>query len=328
MQNQFTNKEDINPLGPIAAFAHGQKGKDQDAAGSRVEPNKALQMAIVADGIGQSHNAGEGARWLVKNLINELEPNTSFYKKQVDVTLSLLKEKFKEKLGLPELKPDEVQRYGTTLLLIHETPDTYHIAYLGNGAIFHIRPQQLGLPSNLPWYSVNMLNPHSVFQQGKEALTRYFSPDASDAQVEPTFLTLSKNQHSGDILIACTDGIFSQDSILGGLAANGDIYTRIDANMLALYESLRALAKQPIIDQESLLQMIKDYLAEMHTEGSTRPADDDTALAISITPAAVRYMKEHFGQTNESESLQVELGDKEETKTNNTAAESSDSPES
>ena len=102
---------------------------------------------------------------------------------------------------------------GTTLILGLETKDKIVFAYIGNGAILHINPTFLEFnDKDDPWFITNLLNPHTIPQNGKEAMYKLLSNDTG-VDATPTIISVSKNKVQGDIFIICTDGIFSQDQI-------------------------------------------------------------------------------------------------------------------
>ncbi len=263
--------------------------KDQDAVASIVsDGSREFQLALVADGLGSSEGAGEASRWLVLKLTEVFDEETPPDLSRLHDIIKMLRDAYLEELGTPEnIQFGGTPRHATTLIVCLETTDEYHIAYLGNGAILHLRPQQFAMRPHTPWYAVNLLNPHSQMQDGKEALTRFFSPDAGDQTLTPTLLTLRKDAIGGEILILCTDGIFSQDSVTGGEAANGRVYHESSMRLTLLYNALKGLGSA---DNTRLQAIVDAYLDTIHPE----KVDDDTGIAVLFSPVAVSKMRELY----------------------------------
>ncbi len=277
------------PFATICTAVKAYPAKDQDAVGSIIaDGSREFQLALVADGIGSSAGAGEASRWLVSELAEAFDEKPPQDLSRLHEIIKTLRDTYLEELGAQEdLQFGGTPRHATTLIVCFETTHEYHLAYLGNGAILHLRPQQFVMRPHTPWYAVNLLNPHSQMEGGKEALTRFFSPDVGDQTLTPTLLTLRKDAIGGEILILCTDGIFSQDSVTGGEAANGKVYHESSMRLTLLYNALKEL-RSP--DNTRLQAIVDAYLDTIHPE----KVDDDTGIAVLFSPIAVSKMRELY----------------------------------
>src|SRR5262249_2604018 len=139
--------------------------------------------------------------------------------------------------------------YGTTVLCAFETPRSIMLAYLGNGAIFHIRGNFNTFPASqlLPWAAINYLNPHSLSQNGKNVLYKLLSPRGRDGEIIPTVLTLGKDQDVfGDIVLVCSDGIHSYDQTAIGTDDEGRLWISGDETVRLFFESLKLFFEQEV----------------------------------------------------------------------------------
>lgn len=252
-----------------------------------------ISGVIVADGIGSHFKAEIAANFCSKKLKEIIETIDSIEKLNFeriykDVKLSLIEfAKTTDEFDFNAI--DKNLSLGTTLICVLDCGDEYHIAYSGNGSIWQVdgRFNKFGKNFYLPWNSINLLNPHSIEQEGKAALYRYLS--VSDTQHRPTVLTLSKNQFSpGEILIATTDGVFSNDAVPIGKDANSTLWIKGEETMPILYNKLsNFLSNNPIeAKNEDLEFSLNQYLNELKEKSIMH---DDTTLGVIISVKTIEY---------------------------------------
>lgn len=247
------------------------------------------RIYVVADGIGSSAHAGAASRFLVDFLTQELHadlPEGVAAHAQLHQTLMRAREAFREQLSKEGAEFTEYS-HQTTVVAAVETAKTVTVFYLGNGAAYHLRGHQLLMPERMPWYTVNLLNPHSVPQGGKEVLTRYFSPTASDAQLAPGIVAYRKDPTYGDVTVLCTDGLGSQDTVVAGKSDAGTLYVPVNLVLGRLAKRLRGFAEAEQPTDAGLQQACEQLLRECPDER----AEDDISVAVSVTKAAVDFIR-------------------------------------
>lgn len=248
---------------------------------------------IVADGIGSHFKAEVAAKWCsnkLKELIESMHTieDLDFERIYTEVKLSLFEfAKNTDEFDFTSI--DKNRALGTTLICILDFEDTYYIAYTGNGSIWYIdgRFNTFGPNFYLPWNSINLLNPHSIEQEGKAALYRYLS--VSDTPYKPTVLTLNKNQFlGGEILIAATDGMYSNDAVLVGKDANNTLWIKGEETMPLLYRHLSDFLINNPKDatSEDLQFTIHHYLNKLKEKQFMH---DDTTLGVIISERTIDY---------------------------------------
>jgi len=255
---------------------------------------------IVADGIGSHFKAELSSKFCCEKLKEILEKvenvnEIDFYIYFKAINNSLLE--FARKSSEFDFdKINKAQSLGTTLLCALELEKEYLFAYCGNGSIWHSNGSfnKFSPSRYLPWNSINLLNPHSNEQDGREALYRYLS--ITDAQCIPTIIRLSKNPLTpGDIIIITTDGVYSNDQVQIGKDDNEAIWIRSEESMPILYGVLSDFLKQnpkeaTNLDLESSINIfledlkIKNY---MH---------DDTTLGVIISGKTIDFHQQFLEQ--------------------------------
>lgn len=253
---------------------------------------------ILADGIG-SHFKSELAskfcctrlKEILENLVsfNQLDLETHFR----DVQLGLIEfAKTSEEIDFETI--DKNQSLGTTLICLLDCGQYYQIAYAGNGSVWHIdgRFNKFGKNFYLPWNAINLLNPHCIEQDGKPALFRYLS--ISDTPFCPTVLKLFKNRFSpGEILIATTDGVYSNDAVPIGKDLNETLWIKGEESLPILFRQLsNFLSKNPIeaLD-EDLTFTLSLFLDELKDKSIMH---DDTTIGAVISELAIEFHQIEF----------------------------------
>ena len=273
-----------------ACATRGLKPINQDACDSTVN------AVVVADGLGSFFKAEVASKFAAETLKAKLEGSApaelesplwygkAFAEIQKELEASPLAD-----LGLiPESQPKEAA-YGTTLLCAVAHPEALTIAYVGNGAILHLRGGFDEFPATviLPWNAVNYLNPHSIAQGGKNAMTRYIAAVSNGQQCTPTVLQLQQDiQGTGDILILCSDGIHAADQINIGRDSERNIWLSGDEGLVILYKVLAEFLKGPDRTSETLRFTLERYLDALV---NAQLITDDCTVAVLITPTALAY---------------------------------------
>lgn len=189
---------------------------------------------------------------------------------------------------------DREQSFGTTLLMAGETETELWLGYVGNGGIWHLRGSFNEFSPNryLPWNAVNYLNPHTLENDlGKEALYRLISPSDCEEKSEPTILRLNKDCERGDIVMVCTDGIFSNDQACVGRFRDGSTWSKAELAMLRFFDILDQFFAQ---DSSALDATLKNYVQSLRTECLL---DDDASVGVIITAPALRYQDKRRQRT-------------------------------
>lgn len=256
--------------------------------------NLSIQGVIVADGIGSHYLPQEGSYFCTSKLkellvnlhsIEELDFNKLFK----DVAKALDNDILANgDITIPEAAENS---FGTTLICAVELEDCYKVAYVGNGSIWHIRGNfnNFSPVRFLPWNAINLLNPHTVEENGKESLYRYFSYKNSNCI--PSVITLSKDTTEfGEIILITTDGFHSADQCAVGKDGKGKLWVKGEDSLPRLLSPLSELLKADAdeLQEVDLNANIERFLAETK---ESRLMDDDTSLGIILSAQAMRYHK-------------------------------------
>ncbi len=282
-----------------AAFTNSNKTENQDSLGEFADEN--ICALIIADGLGSYKYPKFSSERVVNFLLNEAKLRGT----EITSDFSTLFKNAKDKLiafsfeNIKENEKGEEDLFGTTAICAIELETKVKIAYVGNGAAWHIRGNFNCFPPSylFPWNAINLLNPHTVPEDGKEALYRLISNNEDYTECIPSVIEFEKDSEFGDIIMICTDGIFSQDQVKSGKNDKG-IWVKYETAMLKLFEYLNHFFKtnQGYL-KESLEQMLSLYLDEL------KPTlDDDATIGILITKRALNYQNQINWQKNENNS--------------------------
>lgn len=248
---------------------------------------------IVADGIGGHSRSELSSKFCTENLKEKLESlkninEINFTKIFLEVKNNLILYA-KDNLSVDELKENPL---GTTLICALDLGEEYQIAYSGNGSIWQISGNFNHFGSNryLPWNSVNLLNPHTIEEDGKSKLFRYISI-SDNVDATPSIIHLSKNEtHFGDIIIITTDGVFTNDEVRIGKDDNDVVWSMGEESMVKLYESLNSLLSihNSSMNEDELKLELERYLNVLKEK---KIMHDDTTLGVIISPKVLQYQK-------------------------------------
>jgi len=247
---------------------------------------------ILADGLGSHFNSEKGSSFCVKSLkeileklhdANNLDFNIIFGK-----VYENLKSTFQSEIQENHVK-DKRRAFGTTLISVLEYEKKYLVAYLGNGSIWHLRGNftHFSKQRYLPWSALNLLNPHTIEENGKEALYKFIAFESDEFQLQPTVIEIAKdNDLFGDILIVSTDGLYSSDHISVAKDKDGGIWIEGDIKMAKLYESLGNFLNGRSTKFKNLQKELRKFTSSILNE---KLIDDDTTFGISISASAIKY---------------------------------------
>lgn len=291
VDNSADNKKSI-----LAANSMTKKKKNQDALIVSIENN----IIAIADGVGSHLYSEKGSAFVVEKIVELINENEDFnnidFSEIFIKTHKLLNEYIKVNFKDEISKIENQGSFGTTLIVAIDLPDKYIVAYIGNGCIWHMRGNYSDLTKNiyLPWHSINILNPHTIQVDGKEALYKIFSYGEDTSVVKPSIVEISKdNELFGDILMIGTDGIFSNDQTIPGKDGDDKIWIPSSEIMEKFYNHLGEYLKSEIShDNDNAKSMLHNFLSEVkHSENLM---DDDTTLGLIISQPCLNYIKKKY----------------------------------
>ncbi len=281
-------------IGVASTTYRKDPSENQDAVATADNPRCGLRAVIVADGLGSQAHAGLGAQWAVEAAAASIAgvPGMDactlrqlFAQARVHV-----KQKAAEYCAREGIQVDPEQSFGTTLIVAVESMAELWLGYVGNGGLWHLRGNFNDLSPNhyAPWNALNYLNPHTVQNEmGKEALYRMISISARDEEAQPAILCLGKDFEYGDIVMTCTDGIFSHDQVNVGRTKDGTTWIKMEPPMLRFFATLNGFFSLPENTTDGALSAaLRAYADELRTE---HLLDDDASLGVIVTAPTVRY---------------------------------------
>lgn len=286
-------KDDLYLNSVIATATTTNKSENQDCNGEVECEN--FNAIFVADGLGTFRYAKQSS----ERVIDFFKTQAGFLKhnegKNLKPKFIETFKKAKEKLIdfaneiIRQEDKNEPNLFGTTAITLFETSEKITVAYVGNGAIWHIRGNFNDFPNAylFPWNAVNYLNPHTIPEGGKEALYRLISNSDDYAECIPTVFEIEKDESVGDIFMICTDGIYSVDQLKAGKNDKG-VWIRYEPTMLKFFKYLKHFFQNnQLYNKESVEQILNMYLEEL------KPTfDDDATIGILITSKALNYQNE------------------------------------
>lgn len=296
MNNNFYEKS------LIATATITNKSENQDCKGE-VESND-FKALFIADGLGSYKYAKLSSERIIDFFVNEVN---KFQGNVNEIKFTEVFKQAKHKLiayANEVITEDEKENnndnlFGTTLISVIETDDKIKVSYAGNGAIWHIRGNFNEFPSQylFPWSAVNILNPHTIPENGKEALYRLISNNNDYSECIPSIIELEKDTEYGEIIMICTDGIYSGDQIKAGKNDKG-IWVKYEPLMLKFFEYISHFFKNNrLYNKESIEQTLNQYLDEI------KPMlDDDATIGILISQKTLNYQNDINWQKNEIDS--------------------------
>jgi len=274
----------------IATASATTKSQNQDSISEFEAEN--IKAIVVADGLGSFKYPKLASQRVVEFFRNEVEAISA---RNEILTMQAVVEMFrKSKLdlidfgneNLKEHEKSENNLFGTTVIALFEFDTKFLMAYVGNGAIWHIRGNFNEFPDSyhFPWNAMNYLNPHTIPERGKEALYRLISNNRSDFECRPTVIEIQKDTEYGDMFMICTDGIYSADQLKAGKNDKG-LWVRYEESMLKYFQFLKTtLMNGKVNNKKDIERMLCDYLEEL------KPLlDDDASVGILLSQEALSY---------------------------------------
>jgi len=281
----------------IAGATISGKPKNEDAVAVFTNLQAGIQGAIVADGIGSMPYCHLASSFVVNDLKKRFESIEDF-------SVGILKNNFTECLGAFESYADKIKQeaenfdpekwMGTTVIACIETKEELIVAYVGNGAAWHIRGDFNHFNkvcTYFPWNAINILNPHTVQDAAtnSEAIYRLFFPAAKPEHVRPSIIRIEKEKTPpGDILMVCTDGIFSNDQAIVG-KASGILWQKIDQTMDHFFQYLESFIKGGDYQEQNLQQVLNEYLGFLSEK---KLLDDDATIGIIFSSESIGFHTE------------------------------------
>jgi serine/threonine protein phosphatase PrpC len=275
----------------IATATNTNKSENQDNKGEFV--GETINCIFIADGLGSF----KYPRLASERVIDSLKTNAQSFdiSSTTHARFDELFKKSKEKLiefaneNLKEKDKEEQNLYGTTAIMVFDDDERISIGYVGNGAVWHIRGNFNDFPSSYhyPWNAINILNPHTIPEKGKEVLYRLISNSSDFSECVPTSIDIIKDRTFGEIIMICTDGIYSADQLKAGKNDKG-IWVRYEPAILKFFDYLKDFFKsKDYYSKEDFEAMLNAYLEEL------KPTlDDDATIGILVTKEALKYQNE------------------------------------
>ena len=274
------------------------KSVNQDAWALRTVAGTGVTLIAVADGVGSVAKAEDGSRFVANKAVELLESA---------VHTSQPLDYFKLFTGIQqELDAMVLRTYGktadafgnnafaTTLIVGVDTPDSFTVAYVGNGCAFHIFTDFIDFPENhpMPWSVTNLLSPHSALNpnSGRDEMYRYFGFRAAPKQYEPTVVTISKDRIKGELFVIATDGLESADHQRIGRRSDG-FWMMLNEKISLLCKELRHCLTEDF-NTENLQNML---LSLMQSLKDNSLMDDDVTIGVIVSPRAVAYAN-HYNE--------------------------------
>lgn len=291
-----TEKEDELGNSCIAMRSSSNRENNQDAFCQRSISKSNVKVMAVADGIGSAYKAEVGSQFVaakavelvLQAIISGKDVN---YKEIFAETQKQLHEKVAAEFAkeLPSLQSNS---FGTTLIVAVDRPESFTVAYVGNGCAYHLFGNVSKFPTDfyVPWNAVNLLNPHTFPDKvsRKESLYKFISYEVlTPEQLVPAIVSVNKCHDTGDIFVIGTDGLDSSDHVMFG-KANNAMWQVAKPNIHLLCMELQRLSESAApVDEGHLGQMLGDFLDAMKTAGQM---DDDTTVGIAVSAQALRYL--------------------------------------
>jgi hypothetical protein len=132
-------------------------------------------------------------------------------------------------------------------------------------------------------------------------LYKYISLSEDCEKTRATVVEIDKDPAYGDILMVCTDGIYSIDHVMVGRDANGKVWISAETSMLLFLDALRAFFKADPENwsQSRLDGCLGEYMTKLKEQ---QGLEDDASLAVTraqgLFPDRQRPLIERFGIGN------------------------------
>lgn len=282
-----------------AAATITNKAVNQDAFAVVRNERAGLVAIVVADGVGSHFGAEVASGMVVAKICEALEmavrpSDVDLGRMFLDARAHLEAHVKQHADNLPA-DLDWHNAFGTTLVCTVHTQHQILFAYAGNGAAYHLRGNFNCFPASqlLPWTAVNYLNPQSWWQDGKNILYDVLSPNPEHT-LTPTLLSLQKSGDPfGDIVMICTDGLYSYDQVPIGKDDYGHIWISGEEKVALFFQYLNRFFTGEEYTDQALQAALEEYLTEIKARGLL---SDDCTLGVMVTVAAQRFQRSLKGQ--------------------------------
>ncbi len=298
---QWGRKMSINAKSSLSGVASAAKNQhdettNEDFVGIASNADCGVRAILVADGLKSHAYAKLGAQWAIEEAserINTAPAITASVLREIFVAArARLIAKAASFCAREGITVDKNQSFGTTLIVAVETPSSIIVAYVGNGAIWHIRGSfnEFSQIRYLPWNALNYLNPHSIEgPAGNEEVYRLISFSDNEHEAIPTIIEIEKDLVSGygDIVMICTDGIYSSDQLDVGRFMDSSIWTKAEPTMLRFFSALNDFFCSSNAETDEALKLaLERYISQLRTDGLL---DDDASVGVIVTAPALKY---------------------------------------
>lgn len=285
--------EDRNVL--IAAATLSNKPKNQDSFALIENDLLNLKGIVIADGIGSLEKSNLASEFVAKYVCQYINSIKFLQDINFEIIFIEAKNNFLKYISENDDFFSGNKDCGTTLIVVLTYFENEHyrikIGYLGNGAIWHIRGNfnQFNESQILPWSSINYLNPHTLQQEGDNPLYKSITSSSDYKEIIPTTLDINNDENFGDIIMLCTDGIYSYDQVEIGRDKKGNIWINGEKSMDLFYSHIKLLFSEfKEFSTDQLEETLKKYLADLNESGSL---EDDATIGIIILPKVFEYQQ-------------------------------------
>lgn len=280
----------------IALRSSSNRENNQDAFCQSSISKSNIHVIAIADGIGSAYKAEVGSQFVATKAV-ELVSQALISGKEVDYkeifaeTQKQLHQKVEAEFAA-DLSSLQSNSFGTTLIVAVDQPETFTIAYVGNGCAYHLFGNVTKFPADfyIPWNAINLLNPHTFPDKmsKKESLYKFVSYEVLDPeQLVPAIVSVNKCHDSGDIFVVGTDGLDSSDHVMFG-RANNAVWQVSKPNIHLFCTELQRLTESAApVDEGHLGQMLEGFMDAMKKTGQM---DDDTTVGIVVSAQALQYL--------------------------------------
>jgi PPM family protein phosphatase len=260
------------------------KSENQDGKGEfEVDSSN---YVFVTDGLNSSVYSPEDSQ----NIVNSFHRSIARLAPQDIKFLHSCLNKFYNKAKQGSVRFDKKEQaektLATTSILVTEIEDRIIIAYTGNGAVWHIKGNFNSLPDSFlfPWNAFHLLNQYKF--SGKAGRNQYQSGlnNDNDEENSPSIIEIQKDKQYGDIILICTDGIYSTNHLKGKnekgiwIRKNKIFILKIFSYLNHFFHSGKSQ------DKDTLKEILKLYLQEL------KPfLVDDATIGVLITSDAIGW---------------------------------------
>lgn len=274
------------------------KNINQDFFVATEIPNGEQKLMVIADGIGSFYKAEVASEFVCK-FVNDRLMTTKVgempnFRCLFDEAQLALRQHIEDVYKLEMADVDTQKAFGTTIISCIETDNIIYLAYLGNGGIYHFRGNFNHFPASspqnsLPWCAINLLNPHSIWEKGKNAMYKFIAYEKKNYATIPSCISILKdNEYFGDIIVLCTDGVFSYDQVDVGAASDGNIWVSAEETIILLNHYLKLFFYQEEWTNETLTKSLEMYLEDLKGK---KLMSDDCTISVLINAQALSFQK-------------------------------------